>query len=137
MQVSVVDNVIEVTIRKNLDFNAAQKLLLRCKVHTNLHPEASAKISLENVVNVRNCGIAAMSLIANWMPGGLQIAISQCSREAHQWTDFSEGKQSLLSTPPTLSCSLICNSCFDNNDYLASTQDFGDSSVHSPARSEC
>jgi len=131
MQVSVADEVIEVIIRGNLDFNIAQKLLRCCKVHSTVHPAARAHINLENVVNVRNCGIAAMSLIADWMPGGLHITLSQCSREVHQWLDFGIGKQ-LLSNAPRFSCAFVCNSCFDNNDYLG----FGDS-VHSPARSEC
>ncbi|MDO8845176.1 hypothetical protein [Methylicorpusculum sp.] len=130
MRVSVADTEIEVTI-KNLDFSSTQNLLLCCKSHANLHPAASAKLRLENVTNINSCGIAAISLIADWMPGGFEITLSQCSREVHQWIDYCQGKD-FLSTPPNLSCSLICTSCFDNNDYLS----FGDS-VHSSAQSEC
>lgn len=132
MQVSVADDVIEVTIRESLDFNTAQELLLCCKAHATLHPAASANITLENLVNVRNCGISAMSLIADWMPGGLQINLSQCSSKIHQCFEFGIGNQ-YLNTLPTLSCSFICNSCFDKNDYLSSALDSGENAVHFPS----
>ncbi|MDD2802024.1 MAG: hypothetical protein PHC94_14305 [Methylobacter sp.] len=136
MQVSVTDEVIEVTIRGKLDFNTARELLLCCKAHSAIHPAARAKINLEKLANASSCSIAAIALISDWMLGGLQIKLSQCSREVHQSLDFGIGNQRLSNSAP-LCCTFICNSCFDNNDYLPSAQDFGDNCVHSPSSAEC
>ncbi len=136
MQISITDDVIEVSIRGNLDFNTAQELLLRCKAHSTIHPTASAQINIENVVNIRNCGISAILLIAEWMPGGLQIILSQCSSRVHQCFDLGIGNQ-YLSTGRTLPCSFICNRCFDNNDYPLFVLDSSNSSVHSVSRAKC
>lgn len=87
MQVSVKDELFEVTIRNTFEFGKCRELLALGKAHAKANPRAKARINLENIPTFNMCGIATISLICDWMKAGVELNLQGCGSDVHQIFD--------------------------------------------------
>ncbi len=107
MKVSVKGELLEVSIRGNIDFEKARQLLQLCKTHSNSHDNAKLKICLEQASSLNSCTLGAFLIISEWMPGGCDFNIIECSQDINGL--FSSGMLNKYFSQPIS----FCITCFE------------------------
>ncbi len=110
MQIAIKGDELQITIRGNLDFAKASNLLGQCKRHSLAHDRAKLKLSLENIKTINTCVIGALLAISEWMPGGSEFILVNCSAEINAFLGSDVLDKHFSPHPRS-----ICITCFERH----------------------
>lgn len=113
MKVSIKSAVFEAVVDDNLDFDQCRELMLSCKAHAASCSTAKATIHLQNIGTLQTCAIATLSLISDWMPGGMEINLHHCGSEVKKVFDLGLLEKHFSKNRPLVTS--ICHCCLESN----------------------
>lgn len=119
MQISQKDDLLLAQVRDDFAFEKCRKLLEICKTHAQFNPNARVSIELENIASFQTCAVATLSLISDWMPGGLQVNLRNCAAEVQLIFDSGMFDEYFSHNHPFITS--ICNSCLEYERQPASS----------------
>ncbi len=113
MKVSITNDLLLAIVEDNFDFGHCRELLASCKAHAKSGRTAKASITLQNLDGIKTCAIATLSLISDWMPGGIEINLQQCGAEVEKIFGSTMLDQYFHNNRPLLGA--VCDPCLENN----------------------